>query len=88
MDCLVYRSDRKQETYLYLKADMAFEDLPEELQQNFGEPAFVMRLELAVDKKLARVNVENVMQSLKKEGFYLQLPPQLSIEEEISRTFS
>ena len=88
MRCLVYRSDKKQETYLYLADGLDFEDLPPELQRTFGEPALVMSLNLEPDSKLARVDVENVLQSLKERGYYLQLPPELPIEEEISRRYS
>jgi uncharacterized protein YcgL (UPF0745 family) len=83
--CKIYRSDRKAETYLYLANDCEFGDLPAELQQSFGEPAFVMQLVISPDRKLARVDVESVLENLKKDGFYLQLPPKLTIEEEISR---
>ncbi len=88
MRCLVYRSDKKQETYLYVADGQDFEDLPPELQRTFGEPALVMSLNLDPDSKLARVDVKSVLQSLKEQGYYLQLPPKLPIEEEISRRFS
>jgi uncharacterized protein YcgL (UPF0745 family) len=86
--CKVYRSDKKAETYLYLAEEMDFEDLPDELRQTFGEPAFVMRLELTPEFRLARVATQLVLEHLKESGFYLQLPPELSIEEEISRNIS
>jgi len=84
--CKVYRSDKKAETYLYLADEMEFDDLPGELQERFGEPAFVMSLELSADLRLARVDVKNVLESLAEQGFYLQLPPKLPVEEEISRS--
>jgi uncharacterized protein YcgL (UPF0745 family) len=86
--CKVYRSDKKAETYLYLSYDLDFVDLPEELQERFGVPALVMRLELSADRKLARVDVGKVLESLSETGFYLQLPPKLPVEEEIARRFS
>lgn len=86
--CNVYRSDRKSETYLYLAAGTQFEDLPEALQKQFGEPAFVMKLVLEPGRELARVDAQSVRQALAEEGFYLQLPPKLPIEEEIARRFS
>ena len=86
--CKVYRSDRKTETYLYLAADKAFDELPETLRRTFGEPAFVMDLLLSPDRKLARVDVAQVLDDLEEQGFSLQLPPKLPIEEEISRRFS
>jgi uncharacterized protein YcgL (UPF0745 family) len=86
--CTVYRSDRKTETYLYLAQGRTFEDLPQQLREAFGEPAFVMRLELDADRRLARVDARRVLQHLEADGFYLQLPPEIPVEEEITRRFS
>jgi uncharacterized protein YcgL (UPF0745 family) len=86
--CKVYRSDRKIDTYLYLAADMTFDELPETLRRTFGEPAFIMDLLLSPDRKLARVDVAQVLDDLEEQGFSLQLPPKLPIEEEISRRYS
>lgn len=86
--CKVYRSERKPETYLYLAAGREFNDLPEPLQKQFGEPAFVMQFHLDEGRKLARVDADAVRQALATDGYYLQLPPKLPIEEEIARRFS
>jgi uncharacterized protein YcgL (UPF0745 family) len=86
--CTVYRSGRKAETYLYLAQGRAFEDLPPQLRQAFGEPSFVMHLELDVDRRLARVDARQVVQHLETDGFFLQLPPEIPVEEEITRRFS
>ena len=86
--CRIYRSEKKTDTYLYLEEGLEFGDIPEELQKSFGEPHFVMRLELDTDSKLARVETQNVLAALEEHGFYLQLPPKLPIEEEITRRFS
>lgn len=86
--CTVYRSDRKAETYLYLAQGHTFEDLPPELRQAFGEPAFVMHLNLGADRRLARVDTGSVLRRLEADGYYLQLPPEIPVEEEITRRFS
>jgi uncharacterized protein YcgL (UPF0745 family) len=83
--CKVYRSDKKAETYLYLAGGVEFNDLPTELQERFGEPAFIFHLELSADRDLARVDVVKVIESLAEHGFYVQLPPKLPVEEEITR---
>ena len=83
--CKVYRSDNKPETYLFLADETEFDELPETLREHFGEPAFVMRLELTADVKLARADSQSVLENLEEHGFYLQLPPKLPVEEEISR---
>ena len=83
--CKVYRSVNKAETYLYLADDMEFDKLPAELRERFGEPVFVLSLELSTDRKLARVSVAKVLENLAEHGFYLQLSPKLPVEEEITR---
>ena len=85
MPCKVYRSEKKAETYLYLADNLPFDELPEELRNHFGEATFVLSLELSENRKLARVDVTRVLESLKEAGYYLQLPPELPVEEEITR---
>ncbi len=86
--CKVYRSGKKAETYLYLADSLSFDELPPGLRERFGEPVFVVGLELSPERQLARVEVERVIESLEQDGFYLQLPPKLPVEEEIARRFS
>ncbi len=88
MNCSIYRSDNKPETYLYLAADVSFEDLPEDLLQIFGEPLLVMNLELGAKGKLAQVNVSTVIKELETNGYFLQLPPKIPTEEQITRLIS
>ncbi len=78
--CWVYKSSRKEEMYLYLVEEDGYDEIPEPLKQSFGEPVFVMELELSENRKLARVDVTTVMQTLNKEGFFLQMPPKLDPE--------
>ena len=68
MNCRIFRSDRKSETYLYVVADLDFKDLPEELRTAFGDPGLVMTLELTPVSKLARVDVKKVLKCLEKGG--------------------
>lgn len=86
--CCIYRSDRKAETYLYLAETHEFDDLPDELRRRFGAPAFVMRLEIEAGTRLARADAAEVLRALERDGYYLQLPPKLSVEEEITQRFA
>ena len=83
--CKVYRSENKAETYLYLADELPFDDLPAELREQFGEATFVLALELSAGRHLARVDVVKVLESLAESGYYLQLPPKLPVEEEITQ---
>lgn len=50
--------------------------VPEAVLQAFGRATFVMHLELAPTRKLARVNVLHVLDSLQTKGFFIQMPPE------------
>ena len=78
MDCIVYRSTKKEETFLYVrviddKVDM--DCVPDELIQLLGELQEVIGLDLSPDRKLARVDVKEVMAKIESDGYYLQMPP-------------
>jgi len=53
MKCSVIRSPLKDFTYIYLLAGKDYDDLPEALKKVFGEPEFVMDLDLTPDRALA-----------------------------------
>lgn len=80
LHCWVYRSPRKQEMYLYLSGEDAFDRVPDTLLESFGEPVLVIELELSHERQLAREDVDTVMANLDDRGFHLQMPPQLSPE--------
>ncbi len=73
--CEVFRSSRKQEMYLYVDRARGLEDVPEVLMKQFGEPESVMTLVLSPGRKLARVDVRDVMEAIESQGFFLQMPP-------------
>lgn len=77
MYCSIYKSVKKQGSYLYISKKDDFKDLPESLMSVFGEPHFVMMLNLEKRETLARVDIEKVRGSLLKNGFFLQLPETL-----------
>ncbi len=77
IDCVVYRSPKKADTYLFVLQEDDFSAVPETLLKSFGLPEKVMLLELTADKKLARDNVGTIMSDLERQGFHLQLPPKV-----------
>ncbi|MEI7377603.1 YcgL domain-containing protein [Dickeya chrysanthemi] len=74
MYCVIYRSSRREQTYLYVEKKDDFSRVPEELMKSFGQPHLVMILPLDGSKKLASADIEKVKQMLSDQGFYLQLP--------------
>ncbi len=85
MHCDIYKSSKKDEMYLYVaRPNHPNEDentdplavLSDALRAAFGRATHVMHLELSETRKLARVNVLHVMDSLETKGFFIQMPPE------------
>ncbi len=86
MFCSIYKSSKKDEMYLYVARPEVKENeaeaadpldvLSEALRKAFGRATFVMDLELTESRKLARVNVLHVMDSIETKGFFIQVPPE------------
>lgn len=70
----VFRSSKKDDTYIYVRRGYAWDDLPEALRAVFGEPVHAMDLILTPDRKLARTTGKDVLEALETQDFYLQMP--------------
>lgn len=73
--CSVYRSSKKDETYLYVEKSRGLTCVPDALLELFGSPQPVMTLLLNEQRQLVRADVKNVLEKLAEQGYYLQLPP-------------
>ncbi|TAL93089.1 MAG: YcgL domain-containing protein [Rhodanobacter sp.] len=76
MQCFVYASQRKADTYLWLAERDAFDALPEPLALMLGELRFVMEVRLDAQRSLPVENTQQVLDHLRAQGWHLQLPPQ------------
>lgn len=74
MQAYVYKSLRKDDTYLFLAARDDFARLPEPVRGPLGRLQFVMELALTPERKLARGDAAVVCENLALRGFHLQLP--------------
>lgn len=75
MFCVIYRSAKRDQTYLYVEKKDDFSRVPEELMKGFGQPQLAMILPLDDSKKLVNASLDKVKQALTEQGYYLQLPP-------------
>ena len=73
--CDIYRSPRKDEMYLYVIKQDGLTRVPEKLQEMFGKPVHVSTLLITPERKLARADVDKVINALQDQGYYLQMPP-------------
>jgi uncharacterized protein YcgL (UPF0745 family) len=74
MQAHVYKSLRKPDSYLYLRDKDGFGLVPDAVRAPLGQMAFVLSVELADGRKLARADAEVVRRNLSEHGFYLQCP--------------
>jgi hypothetical protein len=73
--CKIYRSSKNEAMYLYVDHQEDLDRIPEPLMQRFGKPKLAMTLALSLDKKLARADIAKVLEAIREQGYYLQLPP-------------
>lgn len=87
LKCSVYKSLKKDETYVFLDAKDDVSILPKELLDVLGKTEKTMELVLTPEKKMARGNAKMIMQNIVEKGFHLQMPenPQL-IENPLARS--
>ena len=75
MQCFVYKSLRKSDTYVFLSEHDRFDAVPDAIREPLGTLVFVVEIELSPDRRLARESAETVMSNLRRNGFHLQFPP-------------
>ncbi len=75
MQCVVYKSLRQYDYYLFVKKDDGFSRLPDGLKQILGVLEKVIDLELDANRTLIRADVVEVMQQIEEKGYFLQMPP-------------
>ena len=63
--CNIYKSRRKEETYLFVSLKDDLSRVPDVLLETFGRP----------ELKFAIADATKVLDSIEQKGFYLQLPP-------------
>ena len=73
--CAVYKSSKKQETYLFVEKRDDFSRVPDALLDTFGAPLFVMMVVFNEKLSLALADKQKVIQALQQQGYYLQMPP-------------
>ncbi|MBA4501252.1 YcgL domain-containing protein [Marinobacterium marinum] len=72
----VFKSNRKDEMYLYVEKREQLERVPEALQEMFGTPIHVMDMPLTAERKLGRVkDTGKLLDEVSERGYYLQMPP-------------
>jgi uncharacterized protein YcgL (UPF0745 family) len=81
----IFRSPREEGLYLYVDRSEGLTRIPEALLAKFGKPESALMLMLDTQRKLARANTSQVLEAIRTQGFYLQLPPQPDQDMQLMR---
>lgn len=79
MQCVVYKSRKKTDTYIFVEVEGNFKRVPDTLLQMLGDLEMVMTVDLDKRDKLAQVDPRQVEINLLEQGYFLQLPPKAYI---------
>ena len=85
MRCYVYKGSRKSDHYLYLAQELnerVLAGLPPMLVEMLGELTLVVDFDLDGERTLAQADAAQVISSIEKQGFYLQMPNKDMLAEE------
>ncbi len=82
--CYIYRSQNKEDTYLYVIDKNNFTEVPADLLKVFGESEFCFELNVTPTRKLAKEDPAVVYENLVTQGFHLQLADDLLIEQQLA----
>lgn len=74
VDVVIYRSTRRELTYLYVPATTLPETLPGAVT-GLGPWERTLALSLTPDRRLAQADAAAVLAALARDGFYVQFPP-------------
>jgi uncharacterized protein YcgL (UPF0745 family) len=75
MKAHIFKSRRQPDMYLFVREGEDLDALDPLVRERFGTPEFVMALDLAEDRALARTDTATVRQHIRTLGFHLQMPP-------------
>lgn len=75
--CTIYRCSREAEMYVYVNRAEGLARVPDSLLQRTGKLSEVMTIKLGPERKLARARAPEVLDAIGRQGFYLQLPPNM-----------
>ncbi|MCO6414374.1 MAG: YcgL domain-containing protein [Thiogranum sp.] len=84
MHCVVYKSLRQFDYYLFVRRDDALTRVPEGLKQMLGSLEKVIDLELDSARTLAQADVAEVMRQITAQGYYLQMPKQTAEDQPVA----
>lgn len=73
MWCYIYRSPKRENSYLYVEKEQDFSLVPDVLKRAFGQPILVMKVLLDNKRKFVGGTAQEIEDKIKQDGFFLQM---------------
>jgi len=73
MWCYIYRSPKKENSYLYIDTENDFSKVPDVLMNVFGEPILVMKVLLDGKRQFVVGSSQDIEDKIKQDGFFVQM---------------
>ncbi|MAZ45334.1 MAG: hypothetical protein CMD74_01350 [Gammaproteobacteria bacterium] len=73
----IFKGKKKPGYYLFVSSEDLFAEVPPKLLLAFGELVEVMEIELVETTKLAVGNATDVLTSIDRDGYHLQMPQKI-----------
>ncbi|WP_392561679.1 YcgL domain-containing protein [Orbus sturtevantii] len=73
MLCYIYRSPKKENSYLYIAKENDFSNVPDILMNVFGKPIFAMKVLLDGKRQFTAGTSQEIENKIKSDGFFLQM---------------
>jgi len=73
MLCYIYRSSKKENSYLYIAKENDFSKVPDILMTAFGQPIFAMKVLLDDKRKFVVGTSQEIENKINSDGFFLQM---------------
>ncbi|WP_425463982.1 YcgL domain-containing protein [Orbus hercynius] len=73
MWCYIYRSSKKENSYLYVAKENDFSQVPKVLMDVFGTPSFAMKVLLDGKRQFVVGHAQEIEDKINSDGFFLQM---------------
>ena len=70
----VFRSNKKDGMYLFVENKDILNELPDAVVKQLGETEFSFEFELSEARQLSNADSKEVIDTIGKQGFYIQMP--------------
>jgi uncharacterized protein len=84
--CQVYKSLREDDMYLFVDQRDGLDRVPDTLLKRLGKTSLVTTLVLTPGRRLARAQAPRVLEAIREQGFYLQMPPARHFQRDTDMT--